>query len=175
MSGRHTEILVGLLNVRTCKVVAEVGVYQGATAKAVLKHCPNIKEYHMIDPWGVYTEPGSGQMGKRTSETGWEDNYQKVCGLFKDEPKFHIHRKTSVEGAKLFQDNFFDCVFIDAIHSYKRVQEDIRHWLPKIKKGGFLAGDDVNQPEVEEAVHDFFGKGYFENLYNRVWTHKIEY
>jgi hypothetical protein len=47
-------------------------------------------------------------------------------------------------------------VFIDLNHSYESVKEDIALWLPKVKKGGYLAGDDYheNWPGVIQAVNE---------------------
>jgi hypothetical protein len=47
-----------------------------------------------------------------------------------------------------------DFCFIDENHSYKSVREDVLMWLPKIKKGGILAGHDYFHAEVRRAVHD---------------------
>ena len=35
-----------------------------------------------------------------------------------------------------------DFVFVDAAHDYESVRRDIRAWLPKVKRGGTIAGDD---------------------------------
>lgn len=48
----------------------------------------------------------------------------------------------SVEGAKQFADGSLDVVFIDGDHY--DVAADIAAWLPKVKRGGILAGHDYN-------------------------------
>ena len=164
---------VDLINESKCEIFAEVGVYQGTTSKAILLSCPSIKEYHMIDPWVVYNEPGSGNMGLVTDEKGWESNYRTVQDLFKDVPNFFIHKLTSVKGSELFKDKFFDIVFIDAIHSYERVYQDIIHWLPKVKTGGILAGDDIYLRGVRASVRDYFGEHHFRVLSNILWAHDV--
>ena len=42
----------------------------------------------------------------------------------------------------LYENNSLDFVLIDASHKYIDVKEDIISWLPKVKKGGYLIGDD---------------------------------
>ena len=72
-------------------------------------------------------------------------------------------RMTSVEASKTFEDKSIDFVFIDAGHTYEEVVEDIKHWLPKVKAGGFIAGHDYyrvppgkDQEGLHYAVHEFF-------------------
>lgn len=57
--------------------------------------------------------------------------------------------------ASNYQDKSLDFVFIDGDHSFDGVLRDIRAWLPKIKDGGIIAGDDFDNPNfpgVSDAV-----------------------
>jgi hypothetical protein len=63
----------------------------------------------------------------------------------------------SVTASKLFCDGSVEWVHLDARHDYASVKADIEAWLPKIKSGGWLSGDDYNEqkwPEVVKAVGD---------------------
>jgi len=63
----------------------------------------------------------------------------------------------SVEGAKRYADESLDVVFIDACHTYECVKEDIAAWLPKVKRGGYLAGHDYpwsHEDAVKRAVDE---------------------
>lgn len=85
-------------------------------------------------------------------------------------------RKTSEEASKDFEDGFAELVIIDAAHDYDNVSNDIKHWLPKVKKGGILAGDDYNPqsfPGVVAAVKDYFGEGNYQ-VYDTTWWKIIE-
>ena len=42
----------------------------------------------------------------------------------------------------------------DASHDYDSVNEDIRLWKSKVKKGGFVAGHDIDMLEVRMAVQE---------------------
>jgi predicted O-methyltransferase YrrM len=77
----------------------------------------------------------------------------KECGI-KD--YINIIREESIVASKKFKDEFFDFIFIDASHSYNDVKNDIISWMPKLKKGGIIAGDDydIGWPEVIRAVND---------------------
>jgi len=63
----------------------------------------------------------------------------------------------SVNASRLFANGSLDWVHLDARHDYVSVKNDIEAWLPKVKAGGWLSGDDydnVKWPEVVRAVHD---------------------
>ena len=62
-------------------------------------------------------------------------------------------RSLSVEAATQFSDNSLDFVYIDASHEYEDVKADIEAWLPKVKVGGTIAGDDYNMRSVRKAVN----------------------
>jgi hypothetical protein len=53
-------------------------------------------------------------------------------------------RCESSKAAIMFKDNYFDFVFIDASHDYANVKSDIEAWMPKVKPGGILGGDDYH-------------------------------
>jgi cephalosporin hydroxylase len=63
----------------------------------------------------------------------------------------------SLVASRLFRDASLDWVQLDARHDYASVQADIQAWLPKVKPGGWLSGDDYDEikwPEVVKAVSD---------------------
>jgi hypothetical protein len=62
----------------------------------------------------------------------------------------------SVAAANLFPDEWFDWVNLDSSHEYAHVKMEIEAWLPKVRKGGWITGDDycVVWPEVVKAVNE---------------------
>lgn len=60
----------------------------------------------------------------------------------------------SAKSASKFEDGAFYFVFIDAGHEYEDVIKDITAWLPKVKKGGIIAGDDYKMAGVAKAVSE---------------------
>jgi len=63
----------------------------------------------------------------------------------------------------VFPEKYFDWVYIDGNHSYENVLEDLRHYLPFVKTGGLLCGDDYGSNDSdpysnggpERAVREF--------------------
>ncbi len=73
-----------------------------------------------------------------------------------------------------------DLLFIDAGHDYQSVLTDLKAWVPLVKAGGIICGDDWNldevphlQGSVRKAFQDFF-KSTVPNMgiVERFWIHK---
>jgi len=63
----------------------------------------------------------------------------------------------SVTASRLFTNHSVAWVHLDARHDYAGLKADIEAWLPKVKPGGWLSGDDYNElkwPDVVQAVGD---------------------
>jgi predicted O-methyltransferase YrrM len=68
-------------------------------------------------------------------------------------------KMTSQQAAPLIADESLGLVFIDVDpHDYEECSRDIGLWLPKVRKGGILSGDDYgeNFPGVIRAVDEQF-------------------
>lgn len=76
------------------------------------------------------------------------------CGL---EDTITLIISDSVSASRLFSDGLLEWVHLDARHDYASVKADIEAWLPKVKAGGWLSGDDYDEqkwPEVVKAVNE---------------------
>ena len=69
-----------------------------------------------------------------------------------------LHPEGSPEAATKFADRTLDFVWLDAGHFYEEVQADLRAWVPKLKDGGVIGGDDWLFPNVARAVRGAFEK-----------------
>jgi hypothetical protein len=58
----------------------------------------------------------------------------------------------SKTAATFFPDRSIDWVHLDARHEYEPVKADIRAWLPKVKVGGWLSGDDFDEVKWDGVV-----------------------
>ena len=64
----------------------------------------------------------------------------------------------SIAAAGRFAPDSIDFIMIDGAHDYDNVRADVRAWLPKLKPGGLMAGDDANWPGVLIGVHETIPK-----------------
>jgi cephalosporin hydroxylase len=81
----------------------------------------------------------------------------------------------SVKASTLFGNGSLEWVHLDARHDYASVKADIEAWLPKVKSGGWLSGDDYNEekwPEVVKAVGDVLPNA--QSWSNQQWRAVIE-
>lgn len=66
-------------------------------------------------------------------------------------------KSRSVEAAAQIPYSSLDFVFIDGDHSYEAVRDDIKAWLPRVKKGGWIGGHDyATEDGVTKAVNEAF-------------------
>lgn len=91
---------------------------------------------------------------------------QDIYQLFVEnmgERNYKAIKATSKAAARKFKEESLDVVFIDLDHSYEAVKEDIKLWLPKVKKGGYIAGDDYheNWKGVIQAVDELLPHATF--------------
>jgi hypothetical protein len=71
---------------------------------------------------------------------------------------FNFMRKDSIEASKEYEDQSMDFVFLDGNRTYEYILEEIGAWLPKVKPGGFIGGDDFGAKwsGVSDAVHYYW-------------------
>ena len=120
-------------------IVAEIGVQRGGFAIEIL-NLTHPRKIFLIDCWEeqdvrVYSEIHDPQEIQHR-------NYEYVIQRFCSDERVSIIKSFSVPAALLFDNEFFDWVYIDANHAYEAVKADLEAWWPKIKKGGFIAGHD---------------------------------
>ncbi len=72
--------------------------------------------------------------------------------------QFFLMKESSVEAAKLVEDESLDWVYIDGDHSYAGVKADYEAWFPKVRKGGIVSGHDYGVNDcigVKEFLDEF--------------------
>jgi hypothetical protein len=137
----------------------EVGTWKGMSAAymavEIINSGKNIK-FDCVDCW-EYIEELPDDISKDLFP---EDLYATFTKNI--EPVKHIItpiKELSWDGARHYENESLDFVFIDAAHDYESVKKDITAWLPKVKIGGTIAGHDYSWCEdVQKAVHEFFDK-----------------
>lgn len=145
-------------------ICAEVGVWNGSYSDQILEYNP--KKFYMIDYW--LSSELSGDMtyflekGGEHTQSEFEEMYKTVKEKYEKYENVEVIRKHSLFAARQFENEYFDWIYLDASHYYDAYIQDLKAWLPKVKKGGYLTGDnyEVFEPHkygTIEGVHDLFG------------------
>jgi hypothetical protein len=146
----------------------EVGVFDGDFSERILAF-NEPKVLHLVDPWftkndgSLYDGPTQDLGSKAAASAALESQYQQVASRFSQEiaaGRIVMHRRLSHDAAPLFPDQYFDWAYIDASHFYDDVKRDLDAFFPKVKTGGFIAGDDYDRRGiwdhgVTRAVDEF--------------------
>lgn len=166
MSGRtrHGKLFAALLNERMAEPRgAEIGVWEGTTAKQILSAVPGCFLY-LVDPWeksldggGVDQTPDRLRIARKRAESN-------VSAYSADGQVGMLHM-TSLEAARHVKDGELNFFFLDGRHEYPYVRDDLRAWKDKVKRGGIYAGHDYRYmaqrsetelfPGVTRAVDEF--------------------
>ena len=145
---------------------AEIGVYKGEFSRLILERIKPV-EFHLIDPWEYFSDPTyekswyGGSAGK--DQANMDFIYRSVSETFRSLGNVVIHRSRSADCAHLFPEAYFDWVYVDGNHQYEFVKQDLELYFPKVKPGGFIAGDDYGTPGwwddgVTRAVDEFVSR-----------------
>ncbi|HWI09771.1 MAG TPA: class I SAM-dependent methyltransferase [Burkholderiaceae bacterium] len=125
------------------KTVVEVGVYAGALSR-MFAELPTLERQFIVDSWeGGYSGFSQDHMDAIGAEV-------KAWGA--TQPKLTIHHMRSADAAALFEDESIDFFHTDGDHSLEGITTDIRLWLPKVKTGSILSGDNYEIPAVAAGV-----------------------
>jgi len=130
----------------------ELGAWLGKSTSYLCDHAGS-KEIYVLDSW----EGSPNEIDTNHSAAKTMDLFEVFKANMGSRNYIPLHGD-SLEFAEKFEDEFFDVAFIDLTHTYEAVKQDIKAWLPKVKKGGYIAGDDYhpNWPEVIRAVDEVF-------------------
>lgn len=132
----------------------EIGVYHGVNSYMLLDACPTIKKIIGVDPFESYMDWQYMVTQDVMDEAyaAFEENLE----LMKN--RFELLKMKSVDAAAVLEDNAYDFVFIDGDHSIKAVLGELEMYVPKIKKGGLVAGHDIGLYSVNMAVQGWCRK-----------------
>lgn len=143
----------------------EVGVWKGRSlaflATEIINSDKEIK-LHALDTWD-----GIGLPGVEITETPDEIYNSFLTAIEPVKSHIIIHRGFSHDLISTFPDESFDFIFIDASHDYENIIQDIKDWFPKLKKGGILAGHDIQFEPVRRAVTETLS--HFSETSELIW------
>lgn len=133
----------------------EIGVWKGGSTAYMCVEIYNsnkVIEYDAID-----TFEGSKEHGV---VFGLYEEAQKNLSLMISKGLVNLIKGHSLEVVNKYEDESIDFCFIDGSHEYEDVKKDILAYLPKVKKGGILAGHDYDKiwQGVISAVDELLGE-----------------
>jgi hypothetical protein len=153
----HRHVLPQFLKNNSFKIICELGVADGNHFLNLLKYA----EPELLVGVDIWTNDGDflhcDYVFDKTKEFIGE-KYKNLLEKTKDDNRVILIRNYTSNACKLFEDGFFDFVYIDADHSFKGSYEDMRLWWPKVKKNGILSGHDCQNKgykRVKKALDKF--------------------
>jgi predicted O-methyltransferase YrrM len=147
---------------------AEVGVFQGEHAEALCRAVPGLKLI-CVDRWEPYPverapgytrrpAPGKHMLIYRKSHEAREIALARLAPH-----NCKILRAESLEAAARVKDASLDFVYLDADHRLEAIAADLEAWVPKVRRGGVVAGHDYE----DHAATPFNGVGQALKDYTR--------
>jgi hypothetical protein len=129
--------------------MVEVGSGGGDSARIFLDS-GKVTSLVCVDPWGDAKNYYDKIPVSSLAEA--EKRFDTLVGHDERVTKMKL---SSLEAARLFENNSVDFVYIDGNHSYAAVLEDITAWLHAVRNKR-IGGHDFDKSEVREAVLKVF-------------------
>jgi predicted O-methyltransferase YrrM len=157
----HGSKILELVAQHQPKVCVELGTWLGASAIPVARL---IRQWGgsltCVDTWaGAIDGEAAGQVAPWMLLSCARNLMQAGVSA-----NVHLINAKTTEAAQWWSQPI-DYLYVDADHSYEAVLEDLRLWVPHVKPGGLVLGDDYGNdmfPGVKQAWDEF------ENLWGLV-------
>jgi hypothetical protein len=154
-----------IINFLENPIICEVGVQLGNHFNDILTE--NVKEAYAVDSWTSFGKISEND--SLFSQQELDQQHQQVCERFSSDTRVKVIRDFSKNASLMFEDDYFDFIYIDADHTYEAVKSDLESWYPKLKKGGIMSGHDYVEVTtsvpfgVVQAVNEFLKKNNISN------------
>jgi predicted O-methyltransferase YrrM len=127
-------------------VVVEVGSFRGRSTIAIAEGLERVDRPRLIAVDTFAGDPEWDEIAEVSeARRRFDRNTEGIAFL-------EVIQAESVRAAEEIGDASVDWVFIDALHDYRSVRNDIRAWAPKLKPGGLMSGHDYGRAGVTDAV-----------------------
>jgi len=152
----HGPQVMALLDEHRPRIVVELGSWLGASAIAMAR---SIRRWGgtvtCVDTWaGELNDDGGSPEGKPPLMLVSCAREIVTAGVG---ASVRLIPATTREAAIWWQQPI-DFLYVDADHSYAGVLEDLEAWVPLVRAGGLIAGDDYDHPRypgVKQAWDEF--------------------
>ena len=138
------------------KTMIEIGSFIGESTVIFAEH---FKHVNAVDPFLADYDPQDP-----TSNFNFDEVFEEFQDRIEEKKdKVTIYKMYSCDAVVSLKDDTYDFVYIDGLHTYEGVKEDIINYLPLVKKGGVIGGHDYGTPHthllgVTKAVDEVLGK-----------------
>jgi hypothetical protein len=152
------------------KTICEIGCFLGVSTETFLNFNP--KKLYAVDIWGLNMDYNDCDWipGGRPNFENIESQFRDMCKHYTNVEIIKNYSKYASFG---FANELLDVVYIDGEHTYESVLSDITHWLPKIKKNGYMSGHDINFESVRTAVNVGLKNPHISEFSDSSWLVKI--
>lgn len=138
---KEYHIITDLIKKMNLRKGCEVGVAYGGQSIYILTNSP-LEILYSVDPYKHFSEKDYDDT-MNFPQDYFDVLYFKVKSKLADfGERSVLVRMPSIEAAETFENDSLDFVFIDANHSFEAVTEDLEAWVPKVRLGGLVSGDD---------------------------------
>jgi O-methyltransferase len=136
--------------------IAEIGVYQGGSARLICKYKGN-KAFHLFDTFEGLPELNKFDTSNEFYKGQFNDTSFELIGkLLNNYPNISIHKGYFPDTAGPVLDKKFSLVNLD-VDLHKTTHDALEFFYPRMVKGGIILSHDyVNADGVRKAFDDFF-------------------
>jgi predicted O-methyltransferase YrrM len=147
----HGPAILALLEEHRPRTVVELGTWRGASAIAMARV---VRRWGgtvtCIDTWtGDAIHGGTSVDGVTFERTPGAPAMIAECAAnliaAGVQASVRLIPATTIEAARAWRDPI-DFLYIDADHSFSAVLADLETWIPFVRRGGIVAGDDYGNP-----------------------------
>lgn len=137
-------------------LIVEIGSFKGKSSAFMAVEIANSGKkinFDCVDPMkplGHYVE-SSKEHPEIWSDYNADAFRQRMKSV---EGYYNLKELTSDEAVQLYEDKSIDFLLIDGDHSYEAVKKDVINWIPKMRPGGLIIGDDAYVQEIQRAASE---------------------
>ncbi len=144
-----------IINQLDGEIFVELGVWKGRSIMYMAERAKELNKNVIIHGVDVF-EVGDQQ--QHCAKFGTDFYGEVINNIEPMKDIITLHKMSSHDAYKLFEDESIDFLFIDAHHTYEDVKKELELWYPKVKTGGIISGHDYIWigAVIKKAVDEFF-------------------